>query len=124
MKKKGIFVLYAVIGIIMVFFVALKWDAIFQRGNPIPYLISAIKLSDENTFVAVENIEDTYITRQGDKQDLFRMIEKAYQVDYKDQLGSSYLFSDGERNYMVDLEIYWGRFTVWTCPFDEGNMLQ
>lgn len=121
MKKKSILVLCVVIGILLVFFVTLKWDAVFQRGNPVPYLAAAIKLSDENTFVEVEGQEDTYITRRGDKQELFRMIQKTYHVEYKDQLGSSYLFSDGEKNYMVGSEIYWGRFTVWTLSFDQSH---
>jgi hypothetical protein len=46
------------------------------------------------------------------------MIQDTYGVELKDQLGSSYLFSDGEINYTVSSEIYWGRFTVWTLPDD------
>ena len=118
MKKKSILILCAVMGILMVLFAVLKWDVVFQRGNPLPYLVAAIKLSDENTFATVRGVEDTYITKRGDKQELFQMIQETYRVEYKDQLGSSYLFSDGEKNYMVDSEIYWGRFTVWTLSFD------
>lgn len=118
--KKHIVILCVLVAILMFSFVALKWDAIFQRGNPIPYLTAAMKLSDENTFTAVEGVEDVYITRRGDKQEFFQMIQKTYQVEYKDQLGSGYLFSDGEKNYTVGSEIYWGRFQVWTASFDEG----
>ena len=119
MKKKGI-ILCVVIVFFIVSLLILKWDAVFQRGNPIPYLTAAMKLSDENTFTAVEGVEDVYITRQGDKQEFFQMIQETYQVEYKDQLGSGYLFSGGEKYYIVGSEIYWGRFQVWTASFDEG----
>lgn len=119
MKKKSI-ILWIIITVFLVSLAVLKWDAVFQRGNPIPYLAAAIKLSDEHTFAAVEGIEDVYITRRGNNQALFQMIQETYQVEYKDQLGSSYLFSDGEKNYIVGSEIYWGRFQVWTASFDEG----
>lgn len=120
MKKKAVIILCSVIIVILASLAALKWDAIFQRGNPIPYLAAAIKLSDNNTYVAVTGAKDVYITKRGEKGDLFQMIENTYGVEYKDQLGSSYLFSDGEKNYTVGSEIYWGRFTVWTLSFDDG----
>lgn len=119
--KHRIFILCAVTLVVLLSFViAFKWDAIFQRGNPIPYLAAAVKLSDDNTFEAVENMEGIYITKWGEKQGLFQMIQNTYDVEYKDQLGSGYLFSDGEKNYIVSSEIYWGRFTVWTLSFDNG----
>ena len=119
MKKKGIILCVAIM-VFIASLVILKWDAVFQRGNPLPYLAAAIKLSDENTFATVRGVEDTYITRQGDKQELFQMVQETYQVEYIDQLGSSYLFSDGEKNYMVGSEIYWSRFTVWTLSFEKS----
>ena len=83
-------------------------------------MAAAFKLSDDNTFEAVENMKGVYITKRGEKQDLFQMIQDRYDVEYKDQLGSSYLFSNSEKNYTVGSEIYWGRFTVWTISFDDG----
>ena len=109
-----------VVFILFTSFIAFKWDAIFQRGNPIPYLAAAVKLSDEQTFVAVAGTEDVYITKRGEKQDLFQMIQDTYNVEYTDQLGSGYLFSDGEENHIINSEIYWGVFTVWTLSFDNG----
>lgn len=96
----------------------MKKDAIFQRGNPIPYLTAAVRLSGENPYVAVDEESGIYISKREDKQALFQMIQDTYGVELKDQLGSSYLFSDGKRNYTVSSEIYWGRFTVWTLPDD------
>ena len=120
MKNRKVLIVCAIVIILLSSCIALKWNTIFQRGNPIPYVASAIKLSDEYTYVAVGNMENVYITKRGDKHDLFQMIEDTYDVLYKDQLGSGYLFTDGKKNYNVGSEIYWGRFTVWTLFFDNG----
>ena len=120
MKNRKVLIVCVIVIIFLSSFVALKWNAIFQRGNPIPYAAAAVKLSDNNTFVAVGNMENVYITKRSEKHDLFQMIEDRYDVEYKDQFGSGYLFTDGEKNYNVGSEIYWGRFTVWTLFFDNG----
>ena len=120
MKKKvpkTLILCVVVLSILSASIIASKWDTIFQRGNPIPYMVAMVKLSDNNSFEAVANTDDTYITRRDDKQNLFQMIQDTYDLEYKDQLGSGYLFSDGEKNYIVASEIYWGKFTVWTLPF-------
>ena len=122
-KRKGqkAFVLCAIaVSAIFICMLALKWDAIFQRGNPLPYLSAMIKLSGENTFEAVPNMDGIYVTRRGNKEELFQMVCDTYGVEFKEQFGSGYLFSDGEENYTIGSEIYWGRFTVWTLPFDSG----
>ena len=114
--KKKVAIICTVIIILLPAVVYLKRDAIFQRGNPIPYLTAAFQLSDENPYVAVNELNCIYISKRGDKEALFQMIQDTYSVELKDQLGSSYLFSNGENNYTVSSEIYWGRFTVWTLP--------
>lgn len=120
MKKKAFIIVFVVLAVLFTLFAALKWDAIFQRGNPIPYLSAAIKLTDDRTFVAVGNRDDIYITKRSNNHDLFQMIQEIHHVEFKDQLGSGYLFSDGENHYIVGSEIYWGSFTVWTLDFDDG----
>ena len=120
MKNRKLLILCAIVILFLSSLVALKWNAIFQKGNPIPYVAAAIKLSDDDAYAAVRNIENVFITKRGEKQDLFQMIEDTYAVEYIDQLGSGYMFSDGKKNYIVGSEIYWGRFTVWTLSFDDG----
>ena len=122
--RNALILLFAAILILASALLFFKWDAIFQRGNPIPYLAAMVRLSDNNTFEAVADSDDTYITKRGEKQDLFQMIQDNYHLEFKDQIGSSYLFSDGEKNYTVGSEIYWGRFTVWTLPFEDLSDLQ
>ena len=122
MKKtqKVIGLCAAVILLVLASVTYLKWDAIFQRGNPLPYLAAMIKLSGEKPYEAVVNMDGVYVTRRDEKEGLFQMIQETYDVKYQDQLGSSYLFSDGAEIHMVGSEIYWGQFTVWTLPFDRG----
>lgn len=114
--KKKVIVICALILVLLATAVFLKWDTIFQRGNPVPYLTAAVRLSETNPYVAVDEDKGIYISKRGDKEALFEMIQNTYGVEFKDQLGSGYLFSDGEENFLVSSEIYWGRFTVWTLP--------
>ena len=121
MKKHQILILCSVTVLILFsLIITSKWDTIFQRGNPLPYLVSMCKLSDDHTYEAVSVLDGTYVTRRGKKEDLFQMIQDTYHVEWKDQIGSGYLFSDGVQNYIVGSEIYWGWFTVWTLPFEDG----
>lgn len=121
MKKHQILILCSVTVLILFsLIITSKWDTIFQRGNPLPYLVSMFKLSDDHTYEAVAGLDGTYVTRRGKKEDLFQMIQDTYHVEWKDQIGSGYLFSDGVQNYIVGSEIYWGWFTVWTLPFEDG----
>ena len=116
---KKIIVSCAIILAFLVSVLFLKRSAIFQRGNPIPYLTAAVKLSEANPYVAVDESNGIYISKRGEKDALFQMIQDTYGVEYKDQLGSGYLFSDGTNNYIISSEIYWGRYTVWTLPSNE-----
>lgn len=55
MKRKSIIMICAILLVILTasaFY--LNRAAIFQRGNPIPYLISAVQISDKNPYVAVD----------------------------------------------------------------------
>lgn len=122
MKKSSVFILsVCVIAVLFAAVAVYKWDAIFQRGNPIPYLRAMVKLAGENTFEAVPDMDGVYVTKRGDKLGLFQMVCDTYGVEFKEQFGSGYLFSDGEKNYTVGSEIYWGRFTVWTLPFENNH---
>lgn len=91
--------------------------AIFQRGNPIPYLTAAMKIDDDTPYVAVdvEGTKSVYISRRGECKELFDEIEsRGFQ--FQEQGGSSYFFSDGYNEMIVQSEIYWGKYTVWQVP--------
>lgn len=89
--------------------------AIFQRGNPIPYLIAAAQLS-ERSFAEVDegSIDYIYITRAGDSEALLRHIEAIYHAEFMEQAGSGYIFTTGTEHFTLSSEIYWGRYIVWT----------
>ena len=90
---------------------------IFQRGNPIPYLVAAVRLSEERPYVLVEEgAVDVYITRRGRCPELFEWIENSRQVIFVEQAGSGWLFSNGVDSLCVTSEIYWRYFTVWQLP--------
>ena len=90
--------------------------SIFQRGNPLPYLAAAVRLSDSHPYAAVGGAPGVYIARRGDCPALFAMIEEKWDAKLIDQAGSGYMFSNGAATFTVSSEIYWGRFTVWTLP--------
>lgn len=88
--------------------------AIFQRGNPIPYLAAAARLSAEQTYVEV--MPGTYIARRGECPALFAMVEEKWDVEFVEQAGSGYLFANAVTRLTISSEIYWGKYTVWTVP--------
>lgn len=108
---------FAAMSIIALFFIHIFISyapAIFQRGNPIPYLTAAAQFSDTQTYAEV--MPGTYITRRGDCPALFSMIEEKWGVEFTEQFGSGYLFTNAVTRLTISSEIYWGRFTVWTVP--------
>ena len=89
---------------------------IFQRGNPIPYLRAAAQLSEEQPYVALDEARGIYISKRGECPELFEFFQDELGVEFVDQAGSGYIFSDGNQKYVIASEVYWGRFTVWSLP--------
>ena len=86
---------------------------IFQRGNPIPYLIAAVQISEDRPYVAVDEEEGIYISKQGECPELFADFEEKMDVRFAEQAGSGYIFTNETDHYVISSEIYWGRYTVW-----------
>lgn len=117
MKKKRIITICAVVLVILaVSAFYLNRAAIFQRGNPIPYLTSAIQISEKNPYVAVDETKGIYISKRGECPELFDYFCEKTGMEFVEQAGSGYLFTDGDRNDVISSEAYWGRYTVWTIP--------
>lgn len=115
MKKivATVLVLICLFGIL----ICLKWNVIFQKGNPIPYLIAASKITEENPYIEVE--ENIVISKNGECLKLFEDFEESFGVEYTEQAGSGYIFTDGNKNYTITSEIYWGKYKVWILPTNE-----
>jgi len=116
-KKKRIITICAVVLVILAasaFY--LNRAVIFQRGNPIPYLTSAVQISEKNPYVAVDETKGIYISKRGECPELFEYFCEQTGMEFVEQAGSGYLFTDGDRNDVISSEVYWGRYTVWTIP--------
>lgn len=125
MKKKRIITICAVVLVILAasaFY--LNRAAIFQRGNPIPYLTAAVQISEKNPYVAVDETKGIYISKRGECPELFDYFQEEMGVKFVEQAGSGYLFSDGTKNYVISSEVYWGRYTVWTLPAPDVLLLK
>jgi len=89
---------------------------IFQRGNPLPYLAAAMRISEDTPYAAVDVGEGLDLSRRGACPELFDAFQEKSGAAFVEQAGSGYLFSDGTNRYVISSEIYWGRYTVWTLP--------
>lgn len=116
-EKKKIFITVLVALVIfaaLVFY--LNRDAIFQRGNPIPYLIAAVQISENKPYVAVDETRGIFISRRGECPELFDYFQEKTGLEFIEQAGSGYLFTDGIRNEVILSETYWRDYTVWVIP--------
>ena len=106
----------ALLGLLFVAFA----PAIFQRGNPLPYLAAATCLSGQQSFVLVEQNEReaVYISPLGANPVYLTVAWEGdlKGMEFREQMGAAYLFSDGERSVAVQSEVYWGRWVVWEVP--------
>lgn len=87
--------------------------AIFQRGNPIPYLLAAAQLDGDTPFAEVGSGDGVYIAPRGECPALLEFVERTRHVSFVERAGSGYLFSNGVDSLVVSSEVYWGRFTVY-----------
>lgn len=90
--------------------------AIFQRGNPIPYLLAAAQLDGDTPFAEVGSGDGVYIAPRGECPALLEFVERTRHVSFVERAGSGYLFSNGVDGLVVQSEVYWGRFTVYQVP--------
>jgi len=93
--------------------------AIFQRGNPLPYLLAAVQLREKQPFVLVNDDDpaEIYISQKSTPPDiLFSYVEQRWNVEFLEQAGSGYIFTNDKAHLVVSSEIYWGRYKLWFVP--------
>lgn len=113
MKKKKLWIALLVAFVVLAASVVyLNRAVIFQRGNPIPYLTAAARISEKNPYVAVNEAKGIYISKRGECPELLEYYQEKAGMEFVEQAGSSYLFTDGSRNEVASSEVYWGRYTV------------
>ena len=121
MKKKKLWIALLVAFVVLAASVVyLNRAVIFQRGNPIPYLTAAARISEKNPYVAVDEAKGIYISKRGECPELLEYYQEKTGMEFVEQAGSSYLFTDGSRSEVASSEVYWGRYTVWVLPAMEA----
>ena len=105
----------AIVYIFLIFtaLIIFNWSVIFQRGNPLPYMIRMVTLNSTNTYASVFADRNVYITRRNNHNELFRHIENTHNAKFAEQLGSGFMFDSAERRIIVVVQIYWRYFDVW-----------
>lgn len=103
-----------VLGCVMVLYA----PVLFQRGNSIPYLLAAGKITEETPYALVTSDGGcaVYISQKGNCPELFTYVEDSRKVTFTKQAGSGYIFSNGADRLVVSAEIYLGKYTVWQVP--------
>ena len=92
--------------------------AVFQRGNPLPYLRAMATLNRKQPFAEVPQRSGEYISLLGEAAEaaVLTHIEAEYDAIACDQHGRAFVFQQGETRFYVMTEVYWGRFRVWVIP--------
>lgn len=112
--KKKIAILLICITITVLFLFYNYRNVIFQRGNPIPYVIAGMRISDETPYIEVFKNTGIYISQRGECPQLLDFVEESRNVVFVEQVGSGYVFTNGAEHLSVSSEIYLKYFTVWT----------
>lgn len=114
--KKRVIILSVIAGLSLLLWVFNFFSpVIFQRGNPIPYISAAMKINEDSRYVQVDvdDTYDVYISVRGDKESLFYDLAYSKGMEFVEQAGSSYIFSDGTNRLIISSEVYLSCFTVW-----------
>ena len=112
-KKILIISLSLILILIAILFYTYK-GVIFQRGNPLPYLLASLEISEETPYVEIGENTGIYISQRGECLPLLEFIEETQNVDFIEQGGNTYIFTDGINTITASSEIYLRYFTVWT----------
>lgn len=114
MKTKMKF-LFLIMTIIFVSLFLFNKDVIFQEGNPISILNGIVRLNDTNTFIKIKDNPTTYLTKTNNKDNLFNYIEKQYDVEFKEQMGSGYIFEGSGKDVTISSRQYTRFYQIWEC---------
>ena len=118
MRKRMVVACALAVVMLVVLILSLWSPAIFQRGNPLPYLLASAKINETVPYVQVNSSGNAYvyISKRGECPELFDYIEANWSVDFEEQLGGAYVFTNGSSRLIVSSEVYWRNYTVWEVP--------
>ena len=119
MKSKKVFSGTIIIILAAIFvIIGLNHKVIFQRGNPLPYMADASKITEKKPFYPVKNADsETYISNiYSSDEEFIEFAENKLDSKFVSQEGSIYVFSNDDKTTYVDSEIYLGKYKVWDFP--------
>jgi hypothetical protein len=112
MKTKKTYLFLIIILILTSIFLINK-DVIFQEGNPINVFKGIIQLNNSNTYIKIKDNPITYVTKTNNNEHLFEFIEKEYNVEFIEQMGSGYIFEGTEKSVILTTRQYTRFFQIW-----------
>ncbi|SMB80467.1 hypothetical protein SAMN00017405_0881 [Desulfonispora thiosulfatigenes DSM 11270] len=103
-------------------------DVIFQRGNPIPYLIKCINLNEKEPYKKVFDNKEVYISKgkghyNKAEQNLIKLVENKYNIDFAEQVGSGYIFQSQGQTIIMTTEVYLKYYNVWEISTKQNEEL-
>ncbi len=116
MKKRKILVCVLLSIMLLITVTALRNPALLNKGNPIPYLRAMFALNNHVPFVKVaihEGRYDIYMTKHRESDAMIQHIETELGMEFEDYSGPSYVFSNGKETIIVEIERYFGDYTLW-----------
>lgn len=111
-----------IISIVVIVAIFLK-PIIFQEGNPIPIMNGILKLSTKKyDIVKVSQEPIKYITKTSKEDYLIKNKMKEDGWDFKEQLGSAYLFTNKDsETVLIERAQYTEKYTIWTLRSKSNN---
>lgn len=100
-RNRSILAIGVSFGLLLLLVFCSYHDTLFQRGNPVPYLLAAMRIGDDTPYVEVGSHTGIYISKRGECPELLRFVEESKQVGFVEQLGSGYRFSNGADDLVV-----------------------
>ncbi|RHW43315.1 hypothetical protein D1B31_01200 [Neobacillus notoginsengisoli] len=122
MLKSKPFIVTAVFLSVLLVFVFLKREAIFQEGNPIPFGIAAVKMFLQNDdIVKVKKDPETasYLAKQGDFKPFIKLMEKeGWELINRSKTQNLLVFEKENQSIGVGYKYYTKHYTIFTLGID------
>ena len=99
-------------------FIYLNVPIIFQEGSPCPQIKGIVELSISHKDM-VELSANKYMTRSQDGSEAIKSFMKEKGYDFKEQMGSGYLFESLEGKSAVAVHKYYSRYySIWNITIN------
>jgi hypothetical protein len=106
-------------------FLALYSPVIFQEGNPWPQIKGIIELNfTGKDIVGLSRTETIYMTKSGSGQETLKDFMESKGYEYKEQMGSGYLFESPTGQSAVATHKYYSRYySLWNITENKEQSL-